>query len=271
MNDYLGIMNYLDLGPGFIIAIYAITFLIGITIGSFLNVCIFRIPLKQEIAIERSHCMSCGHYLKWYELIPLFSWMIQGGKCRACKAKISKQYPIVEATNGFLWLLVLTIWGLRLETVLFCICTSLLIVITVIDERTQEIPIQLNIGIVILGVLRIVVDLVFHQGQWLEFVIGFFTVSTLFFLIVLVTKGRGMGMGDVKLMAAAGLLLGWKHILLAMMLGCILGSVIHIIRMNVDKKKEHVLAFGPYLSMGIYLTILFGNPILEWYLGFFKH
>lgn len=271
MSEFIGIINYLDLGPGFIIAVYVITFLLGITIGSFLNVCIFRIPLKQEIAIERSHCMSCGHYLKWYELIPLFSWMIQGGKCRACKAKISKQYPIVEATNGFLWLLVLTIWGLRLETILFCICTSLLIVITVIDERTQEIPIQLNIGIAILGVLRIVVDLVFHQGQWLEFVIGFFTVSTLFFLIVLVTKGRGMGMGDVKLMAAAGLLLGWKHILLAMMLGCILGSVIHIIRMNVDKKKEHVLAFGPYLSMGIYLTILFGNPILEWYLGFFKH
>ena len=78
-----------------------------------------------------------------------------------------------------------------------------------------------------------------------------------------------MGGGDVKLMAAAGLLLGWKHIILAMMIGCVLGSIIHVIRMNADKKKEHVLAFGPYLAMGIYLTILFGNPIIQWYSGFF--
>ncbi|MBR4581398.1 MAG: prepilin peptidase, partial [Lachnospiraceae bacterium] len=124
-----------------------------------------------------------------------------------------------------------------------------------------------------LGVARVILVLTKQataSGPWYEYAIGAFVVSGLFLIIVLITKGRGMGGGDVKLMAAAGLLLGWKHILLAMMIGCILGSVIHIIRMNVNKKKEHVLAFGPYLAAGIYLTILFGNPIIQWYLGFFQ-
>ncbi len=251
---------------------FVFLFLFGIVVGSFLNVLIFRIPLKEDIAVERSHCMHCGHVLQWYELIPLFSWIIQGGKCRACKAKISKQYPIVEALNAILWIAVFLVWGLKWETILFCLCSSILIVISVIDERTQEIPPSLNIAIAVLGAVRVILSLTGvakNSGSWYEYLIGACVVSGLFLLIVLVTKGRGMGGGDVKLMAAAGLLLGWKHILLAMMIGCVLGSVIHVIRMNVDKKKEHVLAFGPYLSMGIYLTILFGNPIIQWYAGFF--
>lgn len=277
---------YFVFGLGFTIALTVLVFILGLIVGSFLNVCIYRIPLKQEIAITRSHCMTCGHTLQWYELIPLFSWIFQGGKCRACKAKISAQYPIVEATNAILWMAIIVVRSLFTtsfayetgsivtmfaDATLFCICTSVLIVITVIDERTQEIPPQLNIVIAVLGAIRLALDLVFKQGRWLEYVIGIFAVSLIFLFIVLVTKGRGMGMGDVKLMAAAGFLIGWKHALLAMMLGCILGSVIHIIRMKVDKSKEHVLAFGPYLSMGIYLTFLFGDQIINWYMGFFKH
>ena len=265
--------DFLFIGQNAIILLFVFLFLVGIVVGSFLNVLIFRIPLKEDIAVERSHCMHCGHILSWYELIPLISWIIQGGKCRSCKAKISAQYPIVEALNAILWIGVVLIWGLRWETILFCICSSVLIVLAVIDERTQEIPIGLNIAIAVLGVARVILVLTKQataSGPWYEYVIGAFVVSGLFLIIVLVTKGRGMGGGDVKLMAAAGLLLGWKHILLAMMIGCILGSVIHIIRMNVNKKKEHVLAFGPYLAAGIYLTILFGNPIIQWYLGFFQ-
>ena len=268
MTDFLGF------GQGAIVLLFVMLFLLGIIVGSFLNVLIFRIPLKEDIAVERSHCMHCGHVLSWYELIPLFSWIIQGGKCRACKARISIQYPIVEALNAILWMAVVWVWGLQWETVLFCVCSSILIVLAVIDERTQEIPIGLNIAIAVLGVIRVVLTLthtVYSSDSWYTYIIGAFVVSGLFLIIVLVTKGKGMGGGDVKLMAAAGLLLGWKHIILAMMIGCILGSVIHIIRMNIGKKKNksHVLAFGPYLAMGIYLTILFGNPIINWYIGFF--
>lgn len=263
------------IGHNAIVVLFVMLFLLGIVVGSFLNVLIFRIPLKEDIAVERSHCMHCGHVLSWYELIPLFSWIIQGGKCRACKKKISIQYPLVEALNAILWMAVVYVWGLQWEALLFCICSSILIVLAVIDERTQEIPLGLNIAIAVLGVARIVLSLTgltYSTGPWYEYLIGACVVSGLFLLIVLVTKGRGMGGGDVKLMAAAGLLLGWKHILLAMMIGCVLGSVIHLTRMALSKKnkKEHVLAFGPYLAIGIYLTILFGNPIVNWYMGFFS-
>ena len=264
--------DFLFIGHNAIVVLFVSLVLLGVIIGSFLNVLIYRIPLKEDIAVERSHCMHCGHVLSWYELIPLISWIIQGGKCRACKTKISIQYPIVEALNAILWVGIVLAWGLRWETLLFCICSSILIVLSVIDERTLEIPFGLNIAIGILGIARVILALTkvaTASGPWYEYAIGAFVVSGLFLLVVLITKGRGMGGGDVKLMAAAGLLLGWKHIILAMMIGCILGSVVHLLRMFLDKKKkkEHVLAFGPYLAIGIYLAIIFGNPIVAWYTG----
>lgn len=259
-------LDFIWLGPAIIIYISFLVFVLGLLIGSFLNVCIYRIPLGENIAISRSHCMKCGHKLKWYELIPLFSWLIQGGKCRACKEKISAQYPIIELTNAVLWLAVLFIYGFRIITVIYCLCTSVMIVISVIDERTQEINLGLNISIIILGVLSTVFDF----NNWIYHLIGLFVVSVPFLIIVIISKERAMGLGDVYLMAGCGLLLGWQHTLLALALGCSLGSVIHIIRMKAFKKGNQ-LAFGPYLCLGVYLTFLFGNPILNWYLSFFKH
>ena len=203
------------------------------------------------------------HVLSWYELIPLFSWLIQGGKCRACKAKISIQYPLVEIGNALAWLTILYIWGLQWVTIIYCLCASCMIVISVIDERTKEINLALNIFIGILGIVRVALDF----NNWYYYIIGFFAVSVPFLIIVLVSKERAMGLGDVYLIAAAGLLLGWKHVLLATVIGCVLGSIIHIIRMKISK-KENVLAFGPYLCAGIFLTILFGNPLIELYIGF---
>ena len=137
---------------------------------------------------------------------------------------------------------------------------------SVIDERTQEINLGLNIFIALLGIARVALD----YRQWLYFVIGMFAVSLLFLIIVIASKERAMGLGDVYLMAGAGLLLGWKHILLAMVLGCTFGAIIHLIRMKVSKKGKQ-LAFGPYLCLGIYLTILFGNPIIRWYTSLIVH
>lgn len=259
-------LDFLWLGVFPIIYITILVFILGLLIGSFLNVCIYRIPKGENIAISRSHCMKCGHVLKWYELIPLFSWIIQGGKCRSCKDKISVQYPIIEASNALVWMTILFVWGLRWETILYCACASVMIVISVIDERTKEINLGLNLFIGGLGIARLVID----YKNWYYYVIGMFVVSIPFLLIVIISKERAMGLGDVYLMAAAGLLLGWKHVLLATVIGCALGSVIHIIRMKVSKKGNE-LAFGPYLCLGIYLTILFGEPILRWYLSFFIH
>lgn len=242
--------------------LYTIIFLYGIVIGSFLNVCIYRIPLKENIVVVRSHCMSCGHELKWYELIPLFSFMLQRGRCRACGTRLSFQYPFIEGLNGVLYVLIVVINGLNVDSLLYCLLISALIVLSVIDWRTYEIPIGINIFILALGLIATVI----HYNDWLNHVIGFFAVSVFIYLIILLTKGRGMGGGDMKLMAAAGLLLGWKEIILAFFLGCILGSVIHVTRMKIAK-ADRVLAFGPYLSAGIFLTVLFGNSILSWYIG----
>lgn len=260
-------MDFLWIGTNGIIIFGILIFLLGLLIGSFLNVCIYRIPLNEDIAIERSHCMKCGHVLKWYELIPLFSWIIQGGKCRSCKQKISVQYPIVELGNALAWAAIVFVHGFRYETILYCLAASCMIVISVIDERTKEINIWLNVFIAVLGAIRLFLDL----QHWYYYVIGFFAVSVFFLILVLVSKERWMGLGDVYLIAGIGLLLGWGHVLVATAVGCILGSIIHLIRIAVSKNKDHQLAFGPYLCLGAYITLVFGNQIIDWYIKYIIH
>ena len=243
---------------------FVITIIYGILIGSFLNVCIYRIPEKQSVVVVRSHCMSCGKQIKWYDLVPLVSFLILRGKCRYCKAKLSWQYPAVEALNGILYGIIVLVNGFNITSILYCLATSALLALSIIDWRTYEIPPSFNIFIGILGIIRLILDL----PHWYNYVIGFVSVSGFLLLIFLVTKGRGIGFGDVKLMAAAGLLLGWKLIILSLGLGCVLGSIIHITLMYV-KDKDRVLAFGPYLSLGIFISMLYGEQIIEWYLHMF--
>ena len=243
-----------------LIPVYSFIFLLGIVIGSFLNVCIYRIPMHETIVSERSHCMKCGYQLAWYDLVPLFSWLALRGRCRKCKASISPQYPIVEAVNGVLYVLIFWVKDFTLESVFYCLLVSALIVLSVIDWRTYEIPIGINIFILTLGVIHLLTDL----KNWPIYIIGFFSVSIFLFLIVVLSKCRAMGGGDVKLMAVAGLLIGWQNIVLALFLGCIIGSVIHIIRMKVSD-AESMLAMGPYLSVGIFIAAMWGNDMISWY------
>ena len=245
-----------------------IVFLFGITVGSFLNVLIYRIPKKEEFVKTRSHCMSCGYQLEWYDLIPIFSWLSLGGRCRKCKSKISAQYPLIELLNGILWLLSFLFYDLSITTLLYCGLFSSLIALSVIDFRTYEIPVGFNIFILVLGTIRVVCEFINDHNSWPEYIIGLVSVSVPLLLIFYATKGRGIGGGDVKLMGAAGLLLGWKLIVLAFFLGCLLGSVIHIARMKISG-ESHVLAMGPYLSMGVFLAIMVGNPFISWYLAAF--
>ena len=243
---------------------YIFAFLFGIAAGSFLNVCILRIPEKANIVSVPSHCMSCGRRLKWYELVPLFSWLILRGRCGTCRSPISPQYPLIEAGNGLLWVLICVICGFTPDALFCCLLTSALLTLAVIDGRTGEIPPGINIFILALGLVR----LVFHLDGWPEFVIGFFAVSLPLFLILLISGGRGIGGGDVKLMAVCGLFLGWKLVLLAFFAGCILGSVIHLLRMRISGAGK-VLALGPYLAAGVFLSMLWGEQLLSWYLGTF--
>lgn len=241
-----------------------LVFLFGITVGSFLNVCILRIPIKESVVTVPSHCLSCGKQLKWYELLPVFSWLVLRGKCRKCKRPVSAQYPVIEAVNGLLWVLIFLIFGLVPFTLLCCLMTSALLVLSVIDARTGEIPAGINIFILVLGVGRLALD----YSSWSEYALGFVVVSVPLLLVLLITGGRGIGGGDIKLMAVCGLFLGWKLALLAFALGCILGAVIHLIRMRVSDAGR-VLALGPYLAAGIFIAMLWGDQLLSWYFGFF--
>ncbi|MBD5464315.1 MAG: prepilin peptidase [Lachnospiraceae bacterium] len=243
---------------------YIWIFLFGIVIGSFLNVCILRIPSGESIAKSRSHCMNCGYQLKWYDLIPLFSYLFLGGRCRRCKEPISLQYPIVEGVNGFLYVLIFFVKGWNLDAAIYCLLVSALLTLSVIDFRTYEIPFGINVFIFVLGI----VHLLLHISDWKQYLIGFILVSGIFEIIFLASGGRAIGGGDVKLMAAAGLLIGWKMAYLAMVAGCVIGSVIHLIRMRITK-EGHKLAMGPYLAVGIFFAVLWGEPFLIWYFGLF--
>ena len=246
----------------FTIFLYITIGLFGITIGSFLNVCIYRIPKKENIATSRSHCMECNTQLKWYDLVPLFSWLFLRGKCRYCKTKISIQYPLVELAHGIGYVWIFWVNGINFISILYCLCMSALLALSVIDLRTFEIPVGFNIFILVLGIVRAIYD----YEQIVTYLIGMVCVSGFLFILFLLTRGRGIGGGDIKLMAAAGLLIGWQNIIIALFVGCILGSIIHISLMII-LRKERMLAFGPYLSLGIFLAMLYGKPLFDWYIG----
>ena len=246
--------------------LYIITFLYGIIIGSFLNVCIYRIPKDESVVTVGSHCMSCGHQLKWYDLFPLFSWLFLKGKCRYCGTKISIQYPLIELANAVLYLIIVSLNGWNLESLLYCIMTSALLVLSVIDYRTMLIPTKIDVVILIVGIAHLFLDL----DKWLYYVIGFFFASLFLLLCALVfravTGKGGLGMGDVELMACAGLCVGWGHALFAIVVGSMLGTIIEGIKIIVTKEKGK-FPFGPYLSFGVFLSLFCAEPLYQWYVG----
>lgn len=247
------------------VLMYITIFLYGIIIGSFLNVLIYRIPKKENIAITRSHCMRCGHILRWYDLVPLVSYIGLRGKCRYCKGGISIQYPLIEGINGIGYVLIFIVNGFSWLSILYCLVYSILLVISVIDIRTYEIPFSLNVAIGVIALIRLAV----YRDNIAEYIIGLVAVSG--FMLIVLYIGRAVagvdafGGGDIKLMAAAGLLVGAWNIVLAFVIGCILGAVIHSIRMRLSE-QDHVLAFGPYLCAGLFVAMLFGNEMISWYL-----
>lgn len=265
-------MDYM-LIPKLFIALFV--FLVGICVGSFLNVLIIKIPKKENFTTTNSHCMSCNHKLHAKDLVPLFSWIFLGGKCRYCKAKISPQYPIVEAFNGIMYALVfwfLTDGKLNLATVGYCLAISALIVASAIDIKIMEIPDSMWVTILAGGILVYINDLInngFVFETLIERVVGFFTASTVLFALAVVTKG-GMGGGDIKLMAACGFLLGWKVVLLSLILGAFSGTIYFIIVYLKNRKKEekmdHKVPFAPHLAIAVVVCMFVGQQLIDWYL-----
>lgn len=240
----------------------AFVFTLGLLIGSFLNVCIYRIPEKISVAKGFSFCPTCKNRIQPYDLIPVVSYLFLKGSCRYCKTHISAKYPIVEFLTGVLFLLVFYEYGLTPLAGLVAVLVSVLLVVTFIDLKYQIIPDGLVLIIFAAGI-----PTAFLSGlsPW-EHVIGFFAVSVLLLIIAFLSNG-GMGGGDIKLMAAAGLFLGWKLIVLSLMIASIFGAIISIGLLVLKKAdRKSMVPFGPFLSLGIIISALYGNYIIAWYL-----
>ena len=241
---------------------YISIFLFGVVVGSFLNVCILRLPKEENIVTTPSHCTACGKRLCWYELIPLLSYMALRGRCSGCKSHISLQYPLVEAGNGILWILVFASIPSFPEACLSAIFVSALLVLSIVDARIRIIPQGTCTVIFVLGIVHLFLDI----DRWGTYILGFFVVSLPLYLIFIVSEGRGIGGGDIKLMAVCGLFLGWKLVLFSFFLACLLGSVIHVSRM-VFGNAGRVLALGPYLSAGVFVALLWGERLIDFYIS----
>ncbi len=248
-------------------------FILGIVIGSFLNVCIYRLPLGKSIAASPSACPACGERLRAFDLIPVFSYLLLGGKCRYCKEKISVQYPLIEVLNGALYLLLYLRFGLVWVLPVYMALISLLIVISMIDFRHMEIPNGLVIAGLAVGAVQLAASLFTpYFGVWHSYVIGFLAGGLPLLLIALfctyVMKKEGMGGGDVKLMAFAGLIIGWKLTVTAYLIGIVTGAAAGILLLAFGRKKRgDAIPFGPFLSLGVVISVFFGQALIDWYLG----
>lgn len=238
-------------------------FIFGTIIGSFLNVLIYRIPLKLDFVKGRSFCPHCHHELQALDLFPVFSYLFLGGKCRYCKAKISWRYPAIELLTGVLFTLAYLHFGTTLQTLIALILTADLIVLALIDHDTLEFGDGFSILIFVLGFL----SLLMHLNNVMMLLLGILVISLPMYLIAVVTGG--FGGADIKLMAAAGLLLGFPNILVAFFIGVITGGIQALILLKQGQNRKAMMPFGPHLALGIFLAFLYGKTILDWYLRFF--
>ena len=251
---------------------YVFVFLLGSIIGSFLNVCIYRVPRKLSIVVPSSRCPSCNNSIKPWDNIPIFSYFFLGGRCRVCKSKISLIYPLVESLNAVMYVFILWRFGFALHTPLYFIFCSTLIVISFIDLEFQIIPDKITLPGIPIG---IIVGSFLFPDPFMRYtilglkasLIGFVVGGGVFYALALVSRG-GMGGGDIKMMAMVGALMGWKAVLLISFIGSFIGGVFGIFLMIFKGKgRKTKIPFGPFLALGSLITLFYGEEIFYWYLN----
>jgi leader peptidase (prepilin peptidase)/N-methyltransferase len=239
----------------------------GLVIGSFLNVCIFRIPRNISIVFPSSRCPSCNHPIRAWDNIPVFSYLVLGGRCRHCGAKISLQYPLVEALNAFFYVAVFWRYGFGWDSGVYALFCSSLLVITFVDIEFQIIPDRITLPGIVMGLLLMPDP--FMRTTLLGYkasVIGLLSGGGFFYLVAVLSRG-GMGGGDIKMMAMVGALMGWKTVMLTTFLGSLTGSVVGLFLMIFrGRGRKAKIPFGPFLALGAVITLFFGEEILAWYL-----
>ncbi len=252
------------------LCVYVLAGLLGLCVGSFLNVVIYRVPNGMNLAKPDSHCTACGYTLRWYDNIPVLSYLILGGKCRKCGERISPRYMIVEIFNAVLWLLsVHLFWEENIAyAVISAVVLSTLVCIFFIDLEHMLIFNRFILILLASGIAAIFFD---SHTEWYDHLIGAISAGGVFLLIyyvaIWVLGKEGLGFGDVKLSLAAGLLLGWRKMLLAMLIASVVASIVLLALKRVRKDengKEY--PFGPFIAGGMAIALLIGDPIVQWYI-----
>jgi leader peptidase (prepilin peptidase)/N-methyltransferase len=252
------------------IVLYIMVFIFGSIVGSFLNVCIYRIPRNLSVITPSSRCPSCNSPIMPWDNIPLISYIFLGGRCRKCRSKISLRYPLVEFLNASLYVLVLWRFGFMWHSLVYFVFCSALVVIFFIDLDFQIIPDRITLPGIVIGLITgsFLLPDPFLRYSFLGYkasVIGFFIGGGLFYAVAILSRG-GMGGGDIKMMAMVGALMGWKGALLTTFLGSLTGAVIGIFLMVFKGKgRKTKIPFGPFLALGAIITLFYGQEIFFWY------
>lgn len=245
---------------------YTYAFVVGICVASFMNVVVYRVPLKISVAKGRSFCPKCNHSLNALDLIPVLGYFLLGRKCRYCKEPISFRYPLVEMIGGLLSMLCLYRYGFTMMTIYAFLILMVLLCVTLIDLDTMTIPNGLLLWLL---AISLVVSFTNTDISLTDRLIGFLAVSAPMYALDMLIPDC-FGGGDIKLMAVSGVLLGWVHILLAMFIGVILGGFVAVyLLLNKKVERQMHIAFGPYLAIGIACALLYGETILSAYFSLF--
>lgn len=241
-------------------------FLAGVVFGSFLNVCIYRIPLNQSIIAPPSYCFHCGTRLRPRDLVPIFSYLVLQGRCRYCNTKFSCRYPFVELLTGCLYVICLMAVGYSIDLVKPLIMTSFLVIITFIDYDYQLILDKVLIWLAGAGLL---INLYSGNIAIFDMLYGGLAGGGILLLIAIISRG-GMGMGDVKFAAVLGLWFGLKLTVLTLFLSFLLGGIGSGLLLAFRLKgRKDMIPFGPYIATSAFIAMLYGESIIRWYLSFF--
>ncbi|MFA5908220.1 MAG: prepilin peptidase [Vicinamibacterales bacterium] len=244
--------------------------LIGLCIGSFLNVVIYRLPLGQSLVSPGSRCTKCGYELRWYDNVPVLSWASLGGRCRQCRAAISAQYPIVEIITALLFVLVVWLTPVGPLMVSRLTLVSILVALFGIDLEHQILPNVITLPGIAVGLLFSVIAPPGFTAALIGAALGAGVLYGVAAAYYLVRREEGLGMGDVKMLAMVGAFLGWKAVLVTLVLSSFSGALIGMALIALQKgSMKLALPFGTFLALGTLAAMLAGDPLITWYSGFF--
>lgn len=252
--------------------VYLWVFFFGTCIGSFLNVCIYRIPAGVSIVHPPSRCPHCGAQIRWWQNIPVLSWLFLRGKCSVCTGSISVRYLLVETLTGLLFIKIFTMFEMHPATLVFWAFAAILVTLTFIDLDHQIIPDIISLPGIILGFVTVYFSPLNWSNSLLGILLGGGSLWLIAIIYELLTKNEGMGGGDIKLLAMIGAFLGWKAILPIIFISSCLGTIVGIpIMLRKQASGKLALPFGPFLSVAALLWFFWGELLLRWYLGFFLY